>query len=494
MTKDLNKINPGPFGSTVTNFAVIEKSGVAFECAGVRDFMDKDPKKVDADTMFGEGSIGKIRFAGLAYMLQQEGIINLQGNAGAFFARREFGEFLSKKYPDKASDLKAAIVGFFSGSSASATLADLTTHRSVVGDLTRDGGRLIAAKGVEHECTIPELILQGKHSNPELRIGSKIRAQGPEFIADKDLPMGEYGEHQYSNLGYMLLGLAMEQAYANKYPDKPLKDYKQLMKDFMLDPIEVCAAGQNIKFSSTKFPEDIAAEDNVVKANWVEDRKLVDGNKVSSANAAGGIFASANDSTRFFEEFFAGFPGTEKNGKNANNKFFKPETIELMRQEWMKYPPANQPKLDKTKTPPDFLRFQGPGFAVDYPYSESYYSDPEKFFTENLPNNYIKNGGTFGYNSQIKFNPQTGNAFINVKAQENLTAEVAKQSDVKISSVMACYSKSGEFDRYKMLKTQMPDLLEQRESVKKLDLKRQDQEKSFVEKMMGNSKGGYHEV
>jgi CubicO group peptidase (beta-lactamase class C family) len=489
MTKDLNKVNPGPFGSTVTNFAVIEKSGSDFKCAGVRDFMDKSPKKVDADTMFGEGSIGKIRFAGLAYILQQENIINLQDNAEEFFSHPEFGDFLNKKYPDKALELQATIVGFFSGDkadkkSSSATLADLTTHRSGVGDLTRDGARLIANKGVEHECTIPELILQGEHSNPKLRIGGKLRAQGPETTLDKDLPIGEHGEHQYSNLGYMLLGLAMEKAYANKYPDKPLKDYKQLTKDFMLNPIEGHASDKGIKFNSTKFPEDIAPEDNMVKANWVENDKLIDGNKASVANAAGGMFASANDSTRFFEEFFAGFPGTENNGKDPNNKFFKSETIELMRQEWMKYPPANQPKLDKTKTPPDFLRFQGPGFAVDYPYSENYYSNPVEFFANNSPNNYIKNGGTFGYNSQMKFNPQTGNAFINVKAQENLTDKVASQLDVKITSVIACYSKSGEFDRYKMVKTQMPELSKQQESA----------EKSFVEKMISKSRGGHHEI
>ena len=476
--KDLNKVNPGPFGSMVTNSAVIEKNGENFQCAGVRDFMDENPIKVDADTMFGEGSIGKVRFAGLAYMLQQEGMINLRDNAGEFFANEKFKKFLDKKYPNEATELQTTIVGFFSGdkadktSSANATLADLTTHHSGVGDLTRDGGRLVAAKGVEHECSITELILCKQHSNPDLRIGSKLKAQGPTSVADKDLPLGEYGQHQYSNLGYMLLGLAIEMAYDDDHPtsDKP-KDYKQLTREFMLDPTQESFAFGKVKFSYTKFPEDIEAKDNVVRANWIENSQLADANKVSSANAAGGMFASANDSTKFFAEFFAGFPGTETNGKDPINKFFKPETTNLMKEEWMRFPPANQQDVSKAKANgtelPKFLRFQGPGFCVDYPYDEQYYSTSngrQDFFASHSPNNYIKTGGTFGYNSLMKFNPQTGDAFIGVVAQENLTDMVAKKLNVKTESVINCYSKNGEFNRREMLKVQAPEILEQREA------------------------------
>jgi CubicO group peptidase (beta-lactamase class C family) len=492
MTKDLNKINPGPFGSTVTNFAVIEKTGANFNCAGVRDFMDENPIGVDGDTMFGEGSIGKVRFAGLAYMLQQEGIIGLKDNAGEFFASEKFGKFLIRKYPDKAVELQAAIVGFFSSnktdpkSFSMATLADLTTHYSGVGDLTRDHGRLIADKGVEYECTIPELILPGLHSNLELRIGNKLRAHGPGSTADKDLPAGEYGQHQYSNLGYMLLGLAMEAAYEDKHPDpdKQPKDYRQLMRDFILHPGKV-------EFSDTRFPEDIGAKDNAVRANWVENGRLVNANKVSSANAAGGMFASANDSTKFFEEFFAGFPGTEKNGKDPNNKFFKPETIELMRQEWIEHHPANLNEINDIKREgkmPQRIRFQGPGFCVDYPYDPNYFDDQgsfykKDFFAKYSPSNYDKGGETFGYKSMMKFNPQTGDASIAVVAQENLTDAVAKKLDVKTTSVIGCYSKSElGFDRYKMLKIQAPELLEQREIQRKA-------ERSFVEKTQSESKG-----
>ncbi len=491
MTKDLNKINPGPFGSIVTNCAVIEKKGESFECAGVRDFMDRESKKVDADTMFGEGSIGKVRFAGLAYMLQQNKIINLQDNAKDFFVSKKFKKFLYKKYPNDAEALQKAIVGFFSGdeadktSSANATLADLTTHYSGVGDLTRDGGRLVAIKGIEYQCPVLELILPGEHSNPDLRIGDKLRAQGPTSVVDKDLPPGEYNKHQYSNLGYMLLGLAMEAAYddENRAPSNKIKDYKQLMKDFMLQG-----------FSSTKFPEDIIATDNVVKANWVENTRLVDGNKVSVANAAGGMFASAKESTEFFEKFFAGFPGTKNYGKDSNNKFFKPETIDLMAQEWMKHPPANWQDVDRAKKGgdevklPEFLRFQGPGFCVDYLYDESYYSrGPDAFFASHLPNNYIKTGGTFGYNSMMKFNPQTGDAFIGIVAQENLTDSVAKKLDVKTESVKACYSKSGTFDRYMMLERQAPELLEQRTVQQKIG-------RFFTEKVRDKSSDGHHIV
>jgi len=98
----IDAINPGPFGSTVTNFAAVEKLGdQPADVAGVSDFTTSDSKKVSGATMFAEGSVGKIRFAGLAYMLEQDGVINLQQNAAEFFASPTVTKYLDKKYPEQ---------------------------------------------------------------------------------------------------------------------------------------------------------------------------------------------------------------------------------------------------------------------------------------------------------------------------------------------------------------------------------------------------------
>jgi CubicO group peptidase (beta-lactamase class C family) len=484
--KILNDISPN---GKLTNAAVINKNGNEFSGGGKQNFLDENSPSVDGDTMFAEGSVGKIRFAGLAWMLQQEGVIDLQKNAGEFFRDEEFGKFLKKKYPDQAGELRNTIVGFFAGnqndqtSSASATLADLFTHRAGIGDLTRAGVRAVEKQGVEHEFTLPELILDGIKNNPDLiDEQGKPRAHRPIDmpIPDNELPESKHGNHEYSNLNYMIGALAMEFAYSQKYPEKELKDYKQLTRDFMLDPLGL---------KSTKFPEEILEEDNVFVAHRLEHdengkEKIVNANRCSSANAAGGMFASANDSTKFFEEFFRGFPGTEENGKEVENKFFKPETIQAMKAEWTKYPPANgNPQKD------GFFRFQGPGFTVDYPLNEKNknidLNDPqqkEDFFAEEKPICYCKGGGTVGYNSWFEFNPKTGDALISVDAQENFTGEIAKklaaergdgfvgeneketneQRQKNTSDFIKENSdSSGYFDREKMIQENMPQLLNQ---------------------------------
>ena len=114
----------------------------------------------------------------------------------------------------------------------------------------------------------------------------KPRAQKGDNVKDEDLPEAKYGAHDYSNLGYMLLGLAMEQAYHQKNPESN-KDYKKLLKDFMLEPVEGHAANSDLKFENTKFGEDLMPQDNLARSTWFEKGELVDATKFSGANAAG---------------------------------------------------------------------------------------------------------------------------------------------------------------------------------------------------------------
>jgi len=222
-----------------------------------------------------------------------------------------------------------------------------------------------------------------------------------------------------------LLGLALEGANFQKTGE--MKSYQDLMKDFMLQPKIGRAKDKGINFDHTKFPQDIETGDDYVDAKWLEGDSLVSAVNFSGANAAGGMFASANDSQKFFNEYFKGFPGTPEAGQDIN-PFFKPDTISKMQTEWQKYSPANQPDIDRGAK--NFLRFQGPGFTVDYPYSADYYDEKkrEEFFKNNQPNLYSKTGECFGFGSRMAFDPRNNEVDISMIASENVSSAMAKQS------------------------------------------------------------------
>ena len=397
--------------------------------------------------MFAEGSIGKVRYAGLAYMLQEDPDVkmDLQQNAPAFFESPEVGEFLERKYPEQGAKLQSAIVGLFSGDAAAATLADLTTHRSGIGDATRDQARLTQEKGVEHQFTIPELLL----IPDEARTIPKGENGRLKFQTNPKLPDSEYGAHQYSNLGYMLLGLAMEASWdAAKNPakDKEIKDYKQLTNDYMLHPIEGRAAGKGLSFDQTKF--SVEATDDVARSSWLEAGRLADCTKFSGANAAGGMFASADDSTKFFNEFFKGFPDTPTWGEENVNPFLSDDAIAAMMAEGLKF--GNCGRNGNPNTPRNGNeRFQAPGFAFEVDQGTGKMCAFEK------------SGGTFGGASFLAFDVESGQTKIDMCAQENVTAEIATLVGVDIKNMVAAYSdEAGNFNRHAMIAEKMPEILE----------------------------------
>ena len=464
----IDAVNSGPFGSIVTNFAAVRKAGAVLNSAGEKDFTKSNPEEISGKTMFCEGSIGKVRYAGMAYMLQEEGVIDLQKNAKEFFASEQVGKFLEKKYPEQAAALQTEIGKLFSGDSDAATLADLTTHRSGIGDLTRDQARLIEAKGVGHEFSTPELLLiPEEHRLIPRNEAGKPRAQSDPKTLDENLPDAKYGNHEYSNLGYMLLGLAMEAAYdAAKNPngEKEIKNYKQLTRDYMLHPQEGPAVGKGLSFDDTKFPEDLKKTDDVARSSWLEKGKLVDATQFSGANAAGGMLASAEDSVKFFDEFFVGFsPTSQKESARENvreNKFFSAETIEKMKQEGQKFPACGANKDKGT------IDFQCPGFVAEVDQASGDVLS------------YKKGGGTFGYASFLRFDAKENHTVIDMCAQENLTGEVAKKLGVENGDVFVgesakeiakercektknvvekyCDSESGKLNRREMIVSEMP--------------------------------------
>ncbi len=441
ITDDLNRVNQGPTkDSTVTNFAIARYNSGVFEAVGPSDLEGR--AIANEHTLFGEGSIGKVRYAGLAYMMQQEGIINLQQNALQFFASDAMQQFLEKKYPRQGEELQARIMDFFSSSSKDATLADLTTHMAGIGDLTRAQQRLFEKEGVAKEYSVPDLLLLEDTSGLLDETG-KPKAQGPGDMPDIELPKGQYGAHQYSNLSYILLGLALEKSYYQVH--NKMKDYKQLTTDFMLQPVEGRASTTHLEpFNETKLPHqlELMPEDSVTRTPWIDRGELVDPTRFSGANAAGGMFCSSSDSARFFTEFFRGFPGTAEYGTEGVNKFFTKDTIDLMWEETISKDriPANQGDIGKdiaAGKEPRMRKFQGPGFVVEVD-------------DKGNPLKYEKGGGTIGYASMMIFDCKTG-VMVDLQARENVTCEIAKRSDMPIEEVMKKYSNESGFDRKSMM-------------------------------------------
>ena len=449
-----------PFpGHPDVNAGIVHMMGssgdMAIATTGVQDFGSAGSHAIDGNTMFGEGSIGKVRFAGLGYMLQQDGAMDMQANASALFAEPGFKDFINQKYGeshptgadgvDIGTQVQQQIASSFTGNSSHATLADLTTHYSGVGDLTRDQFVVIRRDGIEKLYDFPTLIAPVEGAVVPRDEHGKPRAQSSPDTPNDKLPQAEYGKHQYSNLGYAMFAEAMEYSYQKAQKENPeqfpqkadesLTTYKDLLNDYMLHPTRGHAAKSGLSFDNTKFPEQLAPGDNVFAATRFDETgkgDLANANVFTGASAAGGMFASASDSSKFFSEFFKGFPGTPEYGK-VDNPFFTKETIQSMEQEWKKRP-ADPNTKDATKDQaPYHGSYQGPGFVARV--------------EDGVVTRYDKGGDTFSYGSMMTFQPKENVVSIDMKGRENITPTIAKDLGITTEQLMGAYQKDGKFDR-----------------------------------------------
>jgi hypothetical protein len=105
----------GPFDRPAITHAAVRAIGT-----------ETGASEADRDTMFGEGGIGKVRFAGLAYMLNEAGLLSMDDKVIDYFDRPEARAFLTRKYGRNVAD---EIRGLFTREdNKDATLADSTTH------------------------------------------------------------------------------------------------------------------------------------------------------------------------------------------------------------------------------------------------------------------------------------------------------------------------------------------------------------------------------
>ena len=377
-----------------------------------------NPKNIiNEHTMFPEASVGKIRYAGLAYKMQQEGFFGksgLQTNAKEFFLRPEISAFLEEKFPDKK--MQETILKLFNEENDKATLADLLTHRAGIGDTTEHGKRLAKnIHGLGHDFTLADLLTDHQQSKIERDpLSQKPLAKQPP-LGELGVPV--YGNHEYSNLGYQLIGLAMEAEYSTKTGNK--KNYEELLSEYMIKPIGC---------EETKFKTD--ESDNRINPSIISDKEgnLTAENPLNfnGALSAGGVQTSISDADKFYKEFFKGFP-IGYDGENfihkepkEENKFFKQNTIEQMAKEAMKFSPANQWTIDNQKklqaeydSNPDLQKprpeipnpqYQFPGFVANMDNSGKIIS-------------YEKTGETFGGKSKLSHNPLTGENTISFDAK-----------------------------------------------------------------------------
>lgn len=474
VNEDLHKRNPDSNSDVEeskrgekSNAAVVHQVGDQFAGRGVRDIdasADAPGNGVDENTMFAEGSIGKIRYAGLAYMMDEAGIFGgkgLEQNAAKFFSGPEVKGLLDEKYPGK--NMQTAILGLFTGGSRvispasegkkaemspgskQATLADLTTHRSGIGDTTSDTlnreRQTAGTNNAGHSYSLPDFV--SPHQYSVVKRGENGKPQAKKGL-NGDPARAIYGDHEYSNLGYQILAEAMELAYEMETGDR--KTYQTLTEDFMLHPIEGRAVDKSLSFDHTKFPgpNGFAADENVIQGKMMEvpgdlSKGVKEINGFNGAGAAGGIFASAGDSAQFFTQYFKGFPGTQEYGQEGfeGNPFFSKETIEKMTQEALKHESAaNQPTIDVKEI--ELAQWNGKDDKPAVPNSE--YQFPGVVLTtdsEGEPVAYGKGGGTSGYNSSLSFTPADGENGVDISMiyQENVTP--AREKEVALAKNVA---------------------------------------------------------
>jgi hypothetical protein len=408
---------------------------------GKRDWTDPDSPALDGDTMFPEASVGKVRYAGLLYMLQQQGIIDAGKNALDFFSTQAMKHYLDDKYP--GLDMQRTIQSFFAKEDCHrARLVDFTTHSAGVGDLrmleiSRGG------KGMAGDYTLADVL---KITNPPY---TKPPARGPMVGEGADrhfrFDEGKYGVYQYSNIGYMLLAEAMEAAYF--FDTGTHKTYKQLLSDFMLQPTEGYAIGKGLSSPHTKFHTDITAKDPVCITHWRDGSgEITRSNPFNGHLGAVGPFCSYHDAIQFFTAYFRGFPGTPQYGQGLN-PFFTDATITDIRREMFKHK-LDPSQVEKSKLFPDYIKFDpmtqdhyvGPGFMVE-----------TKKGTQAITA-YYKSGVMFGCHSFMEFRPETGKVNIIYRATENISPTVATEAGTTVQTLMKAYTATDQpYDRARML-------------------------------------------
>ncbi len=420
-------------GQNVIRAVLHHKGG---ENLGAGQMTDTSPE-VGSNSIFNEGSVSKMRLGMLGYALDQDQNVNfsLDKNAKELFEEPAFKQYLQKEYgEEKGPKLGTFLDGLFTDESRKATLGDLLTHRSGVGDLTRDQLQVFDQKdqGLEKQYDLADLLLIDPAStkDPVARTGTKPHAQSDPKIPNSELPAGQYGAHQYSNMGYMIAGLAIKYQMG-----QPLHE---LHNQYFLHPTSGRATQSEL---GAKPFDNTIPQDNVDALKGAKlpqmpyydeaTKSVIDASKFNGANAAGGFRTTTSDLATFMEESFKGFPGTkeydQREGKPNQNPYFTDGTIDQMMEEGKKFGAAGINPKNRTAD------YQMAGFVttVKVPPEvdmEKFNPTPEQLTTMFQPDNIVKYGKTGeipGSKTFADFMPREGKAEVTVYLKENVTPKIA---------------------------------------------------------------------
>jgi D-alanyl-D-alanine carboxypeptidase len=220
---------------------------------GVANLADGTP--VEVDDVFEIGSITKSFIAVLLLQLQEEGVLSLD-------------DPLSRWLPDLAAQTP---------SGEQMTLRQLAQHTAGLGDYEVPLFRVPLSRG---DTSAIE-----KHFTPGELVGWVIENTQPAFAP------GEPGQWEYSNTGYILLGMVLEAATG-----QPLS---QLLRSRILDPLGMASA---VYLEAAPEPGQVINGYSSLTGEYID----VTGWDASSAGAAGALAMNAEDLARYGGALAAG--------------------------------------------------------------------------------------------------------------------------------------------------------------------------------------------
>jgi amidase len=236
-----NALGPAP-GAVIR----LDAPGLNFlEAAGLASVEDGTP--MEADVPFEIGSNTKMFTAVMLMQLDEEGVLSLD-------------DPLSKWLPEWAEKIP---------NGDQMTLHQLANHTSGIWDYADD---ILGAAAKDEDA-------MRRAYTPEELVQYTIDNGTPDFAP------GEEGQWNYSNTGYILLGLVLEAATR--------QEYTNLLQERILDPLEM---------TETSFPNDVPEPGSIVDGYTAyPDGKNATQWNLSQAWTAGGVISTAADMTTFLQ-------------------------------------------------------------------------------------------------------------------------------------------------------------------------------------------------
>lgn len=266
---------------------------------GITSVHDRSTK-ISKDTIVGIGSIGKQHTAATLLKLwdqelsdrksgkiDEEHFVDEEGNRGINVKLKKFLPALKEKYPD--------CLNFFSQIEQydyfdQITLADLLNHTHGLG--ARDNAQMtkLILESEGNPLSLSDIV-KSSHKRTYQEVGS-VKGE-PQEIADR------YGQMCYGNLGYDLAAMVVEVVTG--------KEFDQVVKDALLEPHELSSTTTQSDhlelYDSGRFRGE---EVDVARGFHLEGGVEIDYNKLTNTRGAGGMKSTIADLEKFGRLYMSG--------------------------------------------------------------------------------------------------------------------------------------------------------------------------------------------